>query len=351
MKFFSNSRAQCLFITGATLIASIFLTACQGGDGPDPNTAVQPAIAQSDYTNAAGPSFHVQSGGTAPLNCVGPDNSSYQWIIQSNANLPIGLSSSNTAATSFTAPIVPVATEVSFICRMTVTNTVINAQTSIASKASTVVKSTVVITIDPLAAASTLVTTISGNQTVIPGSRLTLTANSAWYDAKGAIAPGPIINYSWSLGAGAPAGTIITPATGSALVDVIVPTSIPTAVFFPVTVIATSGSQTSQATITVLVDRAGTVSFAITPQAQSVQAGAAVSLNATSGTDLFYQWTIVSGPATMTLGGVATNTVGFVAPTVKVDTNIVLRVAIGYAPITPSNPGIYFLDGVVTVHP
>ena len=143
---------------------------------------------------------------------------------------------------------------------------------------------------------------------------------------------------------------MITPATGSALVDVIIPAGITDAVFFPVTVVSTSGTQSSQATITVLVDPAGAITLAITPQAQSVQSGATVTLNATSGVKLFYQWTIVSGPS-VPLGGALTNTVGFVAPKVTVPTNMTLRVAIGYAPITTANPGVYFLEGVVTVNP
>ena len=325
-----------------------FLTACQ--DGPDSGVAVKPVIAPADFTTAAGPSFHIQSGASAPLNCIGPTDSSYQWVIESNGNLPIELSSDNTAKSSFTAPIVQAPTNITLVCRMTVTNSVAGTATSVASTVSTVVTSRVVVTIDPLEAAATLVTTISGNKTANPASRLSLTANSAWYDAKAAVTAGPVINYSWTLGAGAPAGTVITPATGSALVDVIIPAGISDAVFFPVTVTATSGTRTSQATITVLVDPSGAITLAITPQAQSVQSGAVVTLNATSGTKLFYQWTIVSGP-TASLGGAATNQVGFIAPTVTVATNMVLRVAIGYAPITAANPGIYFLEGVVTVKP
>lgn len=348
MTNFVQPRARALTLLLATVLASGLMSACQ--DGPDSGVAVTPVINAADYTSAAGPAFHVQSGASAPLNCVGPTDASYQWVIESNSNLPIELSADKTAQSSFTAPIVPVATPVTLVCRMTVTNTVPATATYVASTATAVVQSRVVVTIDPLEAAATLMTTISGNKTANPGSRLSLTANAAWYDGKAAATAGPVINYNWTLGAGAPAGTVITPSSGSSLVDVIIPTGIADAVFFPVTVTATSGSKTSQATITVLVDPAGAITLAITPQAQTVQGGAVVTMNATSGTKLFYQWTVVGGP-TVDLGGAATNQVGFVAPKVAVITNMRLRVAIGYAPITTSNPGIYFLEGVVTVNP
>lgn len=348
MTFQLNPRAALSVFVFGILVLGTLLTACE--NGPDSGVAVKPIINATDYTNAAGPSFHVQSGATAPLNCIGPGESSYQWVIESNSNLAIELSSDKTALSSFTAPIVPVPTPIALVCRMTVTNTVAATPTSVASTASTVVSSRLVVTIDPLEAAATLMTTIKGNTTANPASRLHLTANSGWYDSKAAPTAGPVINYNWSLGSGAPAGTVITPATGNSEVDVIIPAAIPEAVFFTVTVVATSGSKTSSATITVLVDPSGAVNLSITPQAQTVQSGATVSLNATSGTKLFYQWTIVSGP-TVALGGASTNVVGFVAPRVTSVTNMVLRVAIGYAPISASNPGIYFLEGVVTVNP
>jgi hypothetical protein len=348
MTFLINFCVRAPIIVAGSLVAASLLSACQ--DGPDSGVAVKPIIAAADYTAAAGPAFHIQSGAIAPLNCQGPTDSSYQWVIESNSSLPIELSSDNTAKSGFTAPIVQAPTPIALVCRMTVTNSVAATATSVASTASTVVTSRLVVTIDPLETAATLVTTISGNKTANPGSRLSLTANSAWYDAKAAVTAGPLINYVWTLGAGAPTGTVITPATGSSLVDVIVPTGIADAVFFPVTVTTTSGTKTTSATVTVLVDPSGAVNLAITPQAQSVQSGAVVSMNATSGTKLFYQWTVVSGPS-VSLGGAATNQVGFVAPRVTVATNMVLRVAIGYAPITTANPGIYFLEGVVTVNP
>jgi hypothetical protein len=348
MTSFYHPRMRSPVLLVAALVFAALFSGCE--EGPDSGVAAKPVVPAADFASAAGPSFRIQSGTSAPLNCIGPLNSSYQWVIESNGGLPIELSSDKTALSSFTAPIVQTPTAIVLVCRMTVTNTVAATATSVASTASTVVTSRLVVTIDPLETAATLVTTISGNKTANPGSRLSLTANSAWYDAKAAVTAGPVINYNWTLGAGAPVGTVITPANGSSLVDVIIPTGIADAVFFPVTVTTTSGTKTTSATITVLVDPSGAITLAITPQAQSVQSGATVTMNATSGTKLFYQWTVVSGP-TVSLGGAATNVVGFVAPKVTVPTNMILRVAIGYAPITPSNPGIYFLEGVVTVNP
>lgn len=104
--------------------------------------------------------------------------------------------------------------------------------------------------------------------------------------------------------------------------------------------------------MSVLVDPAG-AGFVptITPSAQTIQSGKTATLAVSGGTNqMFYQWTIVSGPV-VPLGGDTTATVGFVAPTVAAATTIKLRAAIGYAPITVSNPGTYFVEGVVTVTP
>jgi hypothetical protein len=192
----------------------------------------------------------------------------------------------------------------------------------------------------------TLVSGITGNRTVLPGQRLALTATATWYDDKAAVVTGPLVDYAWSLGSAAPSGTVITPSTSSKDVEIILPTNISSATFFPVTVKETAGDKTSTSTITVLVDPSGGVTLSITPQAQTVSPGALVSISTTASSSFYYQWTVVSG-ASVTLGGATTNAVGFVAPATLGE--IKLRVAIGYSPITGANPGVYFLESVVTV--
>ena len=317
------------------MVVTLTLSACGGGlDNPDQKPEVVPA----DYAQAAGPNFNVQGGATAPLNCQGPDGSAYQWIVESNGSLPIELSSYNTAQTSFTAPVVSTATTIGLVCRMT-------------GKGALIISSRVAVTINPTAAESlALMANITGNKTVLPGDRLALAANGAWYDSKAVATPGPVINYAWVLGAGAPSGTILTPMTGSANVEVIVPKGIAKPVFFPVTVTATSGQQTSTSAITVLVDPGANLSLTLTPPAQTVQSGATVTLSTTSSGNLYYQWAIASGP-NATLGGANSNSVGFIAPSVTQTTFMDVRVAIGYVPISAADPGVYFLDGVVAVTP
>ena len=294
-------------------------------------------INPSDWIHAAGLDFNVTSGQKAPFNCVGPSGSTYQWVVEANGNMPIELSSYNTAQTSFTAPVVNQDTPITLSCRMTV-------------NATTLVSSRVTATVQPVPVAPqpilTLVSGITGNRTVLPGQRLALSATATWYDDKANVASGPLVSYAWSLGAGAPAGTVITPASGSKDVEVLLPNAIGTATFFTVTLIETAGVKSSSTTITVLVDPSLDVSLSVTPQAQTVTQGSVVSVSATSSSKFYYQWVVVSG-GPVALGGANTSTIGFVAPSTPGD--IKLRVAIGYVPITNANPGVYFLDCVVTV--
>lgn len=100
----------------------------------------------------------------------------------------------------------------------------------------------------------------------------------------------------------------------------------------------------------------------MSPSAQSVVTGDAASVSArlTASTPvgalprtLYYKWTVasVSSPGVpVLLGGDNTATVGFVTPTAPADTTIVLRVAMGYYPISVSNPGVYFVDSVVVIN-
>ncbi len=343
----SYSAQRSSFVAPAVQKATAVVLICRMTVGSLPvidsriTVTVQPAtppvvVNPADYVRAAGLDFSVVGGATAPFYCLGPNGSTYQWVVEANAGLPIELSSYNTQQTSFTAPVVTVATPIVLACRMT-------------TDATNIISSRVTATVQPAPTApvtsATLVSSISGNKTVLPGQRLALTGSALWYDDKATVVPGPLVSYTWSLGAGAPAGTVITPLTGSKDVEVILPNNITSAVFFPVVLNVAGGVKTSESIISVLVDPSGDVALSITPQVQTVAPGAVVTISTTGSSKFFYQWTQVSGPA-VTLGGATTNSVGFVAPAPG---ELRLRVAIGYAPITNTNPGVYFLESVVTV--
>jgi hypothetical protein len=287
----------------------------------------------------AGRAVTVVTGDSVPLNCNTTDANakSYQWVVDDSAGLPINLSSYTTARIGFTAPSVLNPTPVSLTCRVT-------------DKFNKVTTGSVVVTIKP-PPLPTLVAKITGNQTAAPGQRLTLTGVGTWYDTKNAVTTGPAINYTWSLGANAPSDIVITSLTGP-VTNLVIPQSIKTFTYFPITVTASSGNALSTETITVLVDPSGGLTPTVTPAAQAVKSGAAVSiaanLGATVTSPVYYQWTVVSGPA-IPLGASTSPTVGFVAPAGTVD--LKLRVAIGYSPITVANPGAYFVDAVVSVTP
>lgn len=289
----------------------------------------------------AGNAISVTTGDTAPLHCGTTDANakSYQWVIDNANGLPISLSSYNTADSSFTAPSVKDATPVNLTCRVT-------------DKFNKVTTGSVVVTVKP-PPLPTLVAKITGTTIVSPGQRIALTGNGTWYDTKNVVTTGPAVTYSWTPGSTAPSDLIVTNLTGSTT-TLLIPQSIKTFTYFPVTVTATAGNVTSSDTVTILVDPNGGLTPTVSPAAQSVKSGAAVSiatnLGATVTSPVYYQWTVVSGP-TISLGAANTGTVGFVAPSVGAATEFKLRVAIGYSPITVSNPGAYFVDAVVNVAP
>jgi hypothetical protein len=323
-------RLYTLSLTGTDDLGNAHTTSQTLRVKPNPNPT-------TTFSQAAGQDFSVVSGANAPLTCTTSDtNANIQWAIVANGGKAVTLSSLTTAQSSFTAPVVTA-------------NTVITAQCRITSATGRVEVSNVNVTVTP-PVAPTLVTNIASGGSVKPGSSINLTSTSNWVDATGANTTGPAITYAWSVGAGAPAGIqFLSP--NNAATAMVVPGTITTPTYVPVTMTATAGATTSTSSVTVLVDPTSALNPSLSPAAQALKSGDIGKTKVTSGTTgTFYQWTVLSGPA-VPLGGATTDTVEFVAPTVATATTMVIRVAIGYAPITASNPGLYFVDYVATVSP
>lgn len=302
---------------------------------PNPNAPTTP----TGTTVSAGKDFSVLVGQNAPLFCDGPTGSTYQWVITDNGGVAFALSSDNSQTSSFTAPIVTTPTKVTLTCRAT------NAENAVQT-------SSVNVTINPVAAqTTTLNAQIPASVTGVPGTSIQIPSTTAWYDMSGKVTDGPVITYNWTLGT-VPTGVSLLSNGTSTTQLYVTPGSINKPTYVPVNLTATSNGQSSTASVSVLVDPNGALNPEIDVQAQSVTSGAVVNVEVktTGNANLYYQWTQVSGVPVI-LGGASTKTVGFVAPTVTSPSTVVLRVAIGYTPITTTNPGTYFVDAVVQVNP
>ena len=295
---------------------------------PDPTTT---------FTKAAGQDFSVTAGDSVNLACAGDATNKYQWAIVANGGKSVSLAAMDKQTTTFQAPVVTADTVVTAQCRTTLSTGKVEV-------------SNVNVTVKP-AAANVLTTKITGLQAVKPGGKLSLVGASQWFTATGQTTSGHVSTFAWTLDSTAPAGVVIMNPSAETT-EVNIPSSVTTTVSFPVKLTVTSGSISKEVSGTILVDPVSALSPAVDPAAQAVKSGevAKMEVTASGGTNLFYKWTVLSGPS-VPLGGNTTSQASFVAPTVEAPIDIVLRVAIGYEPISTAKPGIYFVDTVVNVKP
>jgi hypothetical protein len=289
-----------------------------------------------NYTAAAGGDFSAVSGDTVPLSCAGDAANKYQWAIVDNAGLAVSITNQSAQSSQFTAPLVTV-------------NTILKAQCRISYSNGAVDVSRVSVTIKPPPAKKVIVSVANGGA-VKPGGTINLSGVANLYDPVTKANQSGVFTYAWTAPQ-APAGTqFLTP--NGAKTDVVVPNTVTTASSFAatLTVTETVTGFVSSDTVTVLVDPTSALNPTITPAAQAKKGGEVATVTVNAGTSgVFYKWTVISG-TNVPLGGDTTNQVSFVAPSAVTDT-IVLRVAIGYTPITVANPGLYFVDAVVSVTP
>jgi hypothetical protein len=334
---------------GNTLIAEQKVTVLKAPPvSPSPNPNPAPAPKPASAVANAGPGFKVTSGQAAPFNCSGPTGAIFQWLIVDNGNFPLSLSSYNSANTGFTAPAVAADTPITLQCLAT-------------DAAGATTTSNVTATVVPISAPAlpinTLVASITAPANARPGDTVSFSAVGKWFDQAGNATTGPVPTYSWSfVNTSGLSGFNLFSTSGESN-NLFVPSTISTATVVPVKVVATSGTLTSEAIVNILVDANPTITPAVNPAAVSCSLSdvtklcpAVITIDGTSGSNLFYKWTHISGPL-MTLGGDNTAKMGFATPSVAAKTEMIFRVAMSYYPITASNTGVYYINSVVTITP
>lgn len=198
-----------------------------------------------------------------------------------------------------------------------------------------------------------LTVSIAGAQVGRPGQSLSLGAAAQWAAGVAKNETSPQAEFEWSLGASTPAGTyLLSPSNAST--QLVLPTSLTQPVVIPVKVSATANGWVASREVSVLVDPFSPLAPSVNPPVQVCKSGSVSIVQAEdidiSNPNLFFKWSVVEGP-NVVLGGDNTFYAGFVAPVVSTPTSLRLRFATGYAPITETNPGTYFVDALVMLLP
>jgi hypothetical protein len=294
------------------------------------------------------------SGDKVTLSCAGSGGTpaatgepyAYQWVITEAAGTTLKLATTDTATTSFIAPVVTAQTTLKFQCRVTDDK----------QKLGTAVQTVVV---NPIIKPTVVPISYSGG-VVAAGSTVTLDGSkSVKYDANGKLIDGGVIFYFWKQKSG-PAVDIFN--AFSSVASTALPKLVSTRTTFVFTlnvsnsVITPGGFSTDPITsmdVVFYVDPLPPISLVSYTPTQVVASGSAVILKvdapSNTGSNLVYfSWTQVSGPPVI-LAGSTTGNAGFVAPTVSADTLMVFRASGSYQPITVSNPGTAAIDVLVLV--
>lgn len=296
------------------------------------------AVNRARFARAAGADFGVASGQLGSLRCNAEGASWYQWAVVDTAGAVVNLSDSSGAEVNFTAPVVNAPTPLVFECRAAVQERVFSSR----------VTATV-------AAASTPTLVVSNG---IAGSRFVIRNSTASYSAKAALVDpttggnvAGATSFQWDFAGAVPPEVVLTDLGGG--VASVGMTGTPTLpAILPLRVIATSGGQQSIASLRVILEPTTALTLpTVSPAAQTVAAGAKVSITATGqATAQRFSWAQVSG-APVVLAGASTKTVEFIAPLVSSPADIVLRVAISHHNFSADGPVAAFVDTVVRVTP
>ncbi|MFZ6771659.1 hypothetical protein ACO0LB_02980 [Undibacterium sp. SXout7W] len=362
----TGTEASCtLQVTPPTLLTADYtykLTFTASDAKGNSNTASTTLLvlkeASSTYNPIAkvGSDITVTSGDKATMTCTGSggtpatsgDPYAYQWVVSDDAGLGVKLVTTDTAVTSFTAPVVTASTTMKFQCRVTDDKQKIGTATQ-----NVIVNPIIKPTVIPISYSGGVVT--SGSNITLDGSK------SVKYDANGKLIDGGVIYYYWTQKSG-PVVDIFNAFSSVATTALPKQVSTRTAFVFtlnvsnsPITTGGVSIDPIKQVDVVFYVDPLPAISLVSYTPTQVALSGSAVVLKVdapsnTGSNQVYYGWTQVSGPSVL-IAGANTGNAGFVAPVVSTDTIMIFRASGGYQPITVTTPGTAAIDVIVLVQP
>ncbi|MBC3920929.1 hypothetical protein H8L32_25920 [Undibacterium sp. CY18W] len=331
-------------VKGNTVKASTTLLVKQ-----EASTTANPVAKISGNTTAS-------SGDKVSLTCAGSGGTpaatgepySYQWVVSDAAGTTIALAPADTAATSFTAPVVTASTAVKLQCRVTDDKQKVGTATQ-------------TVTVAPIIKPTIVPISYSGG-TVVAGATITLDGSkSVKYDVNGKVDSSTPIYYFWKQKSG-PAVELFN--AFSSVASTALPKLISTRTAFVFTLnvsnsVITSGGFSldpiTQLDVVFYVDPLTPISLVSYTPTQVALSGSAVTLKVdapsnTGSNIVYYSWSQVAGPSVF-IAGASTGNAGFVAPSVTTDTILIFRAGGSYQPITVANPATASVDVLVLVQP
>ncbi|MDP1978836.1 immunoglobulin domain-containing protein [Undibacterium sp.] len=314
----------------------------------------QEASTTANPVAKVGSSLTASTGDKVTLTCSGSGGTpaatgepySYQWVVSDAVGTTINLATTDTATTTFTAPIVAVASALKFQCRVTDDKQKVGTATQ-------------TVTVTPVVKPTVVPISYSGG-VVSAGATITLDGSkSVKYDANGKVDTSTPIFYLWKQKSG-PAVEIFNSA--SSVASTALPKFINSRTAFVFTLNASNSSISpggfsldpiTQMDVVFYVDPLPPISLVSYTPTQVVASGGVVTLKVdapsnTGSNIVYYSWSQVAGPTVFIAGG-TTGNAGFVAPTVSSDTVLIFRASGSYQPITVANPATASIDVIVLV--
>ncbi|MFZ6871422.1 PKD domain-containing protein [Undibacterium sp. Di27W] len=314
----------------------------------------QEASTTANPVAKAGSALTATTGDKVTLTCAGSGGTpattgepySYQWVISDAVGTTINLATTDTATTTFVAPIVAVASTLKFQCRVTDDKQKVGTATQN-------------VTVTPIIKPTVVPISYSGG-VVSAGATITLDGSkSVKYDANGKADTSTPIFYFWKQKSG-PVVEVFN--SFSSVASTALPKFIDTRTAFVFTLNVSNSAITpggfsldpiTQMDVVFYVDPLPPISLISYTPTQIVASGgvATLKVDAPSNTGsniIYYRWSQVAGP-TVFIAGATTGNAGFVAPTVSSDTLMVFRASGSYQPITVANPAAASIDVIVLV--
>ncbi|MFZ6760682.1 hypothetical protein ACO0K9_26035 [Undibacterium sp. Ji50W] len=292
------------------------------------------------------------SGDKVSLTCAGSSGTpattgepySYQWVVSDAAGTTVTLAPTDTAATSFTAPVVTAATALKLQCRVTDDKQKVGTATQ-------------TVTVAPIIKPTVVPISYSGG-TVAAGATISLDGSkSVKYDVNGKVDSSTPLFYYWKQKSGPPIEIF---NAFSSVASAALPKFMDTRTAFVFTlnvsnsVITSSGfslDPIAQLDVVFYVDPLTPISLVSYTPVQVVLTGSAVTLKVdapsnTGSNIVYYSWSQITGTAVV-IAGASTGNAGFIAPSIP--GTLVFRATGSYQPITVANPGTASIDVIVTV--